>query len=244
MMCFERKVALVTGGRSGIGLATARRFACEGATVITAQRQIDDEFESIQVDFTDAQATARTVEKVIERTGQLDILINNAGMMIERKIDQMTLEAWSTTMMINLTTPFLLIKSALPHLSSTAGNIVNIGSIEGLGSNPQHSAYAASKAGLHALTRSVAVEYGSKNVRCNAVAPGWINTELNEAFIESMENPKQFRKDIEKIHPIGRTGTAEEVAALVAFLASEDGSFITSQIFTIDGGRTAKLSLP
>jgi meso-butanediol dehydrogenase / (S,S)-butanediol dehydrogenase / diacetyl reductase len=244
MMRFERKVALVTGGRSGIGLATARRFACESATVFTAQRQIDDEFESIQVDFTDAQATARTVEKVIERTGQLDVLVNNAGMMIERKIDQMMLEEWSTTMMINLTAPFLLIKTALPHLSSTAGTIVNIGSIEGLGSNPQHSAYAASKAGLHALTRSVAVEYGSKNIRCNALAPGWINTELNEAFIESMENPKQFRKYIEKIHPIGRTGTAEEVAALIAFLASEESSFITGQIFTIDGGRTAKLSLP
>lgn len=244
MMRFENKVALVTGGRSGIGLAAARRFAREGATVITAQRQIDGEFRSIQVDFTDPQATERTVEKVVEQTGRLDILVNNAGMMIEREIDQTTLEEWSTTMMVNLTAPFLLIKFALPYLSSTAGNIVNIGSIEGMGSNPQHAAYAASKAGLHALTRSVAVDYGFANVRCNALAPGWINTELNEAFIQSMEDPKQFRKDIEKIHPIGRTGTAEEVAALVAFLASEDSSFITGQVFTIDGGRLAKLSLP
>jgi len=113
-----------------------------------------------------------------------------------------------------------------------------------LGSNPRHPAYCASKAGLHGLTRAVAVDHGSDGIRCNAIAPGWIETDLNAEFIESMSDPVQFRQQIGKIHPVGRTGEASEVAALAAFLASDDASFITGQIYTVDGGRTAKLNLP
>lgn len=146
--------------------------------------------------------------------------------------------------MVNLTAPFLMIKAALPHLRVTKGTIVNIGSIEGLGSNPGHAAYCAGKAGLHGLTRAVAVDHGPEGIRCNAVAPGWIDTELNEEFIESMNDPTAFRQTIGNIHPVGRTGTSEEVAALVAFLAAEESGFITGQVYTVDGGRMAQLSLP
>jgi NAD(P)-dependent dehydrogenase (short-subunit alcohol dehydrogenase family) len=135
-------------------------------------------------------------------------------------------------------------KTTLPHLRTTRGAIVNIGSIEGIGANPAHAAYCASKAGLHGLTRAVAVDHGAEGIRCNAVAPGWIDTDLNEDFIENMPDPIAFRRDIGRIHPIGRTGKPEEVAALVAWLASEEAGFVTGQIWTVDGGRMAKLSLP
>ena len=180
---FAGKVALVTGGRSGIGQAIARRLASEGARVFTAQRGPDAEFDCIEADFSDSTAPARVVAEVIAQAGRLDVLVNNAGVMQEASVEAMSLSDWERSLRVNLTAPFLMIKAALPHLRVQQGAIVNIGSIEGLGANPQHAAYCASKAGLHGLTRAVAVDH-SAEVRCNAVAPGWIDTDLNEDFIE------------------------------------------------------------
>lgn len=244
MMRFVDKVALVTGGRSGIGQATARRLRNEGATVVTAQRGIDLEFSSISVDFADTNAASAVVDQVIATHGQLDVLINNAGIMQEAYAEDMSLNDWMRTLNVNLTAPFLLIKSALPHLRKTKGAIVNTGSIEGLGSNPMHAAYGASKAGLHGLTKAIAVDHGKDGIRCNAVAPGWIDTDLNVAYIDNMPDPDAFRRDISKIHPIGSTGKPQDVAGLIAFLASDDAAFITGEIYRVDGGRMSKLSLP
>ncbi|WP_404457650.1 SDR family NAD(P)-dependent oxidoreductase [Oceanobacillus kapialis] len=241
---FENKVALVTGGRSGIGRSIARRLQAEGATVITAQRGEDTEFDSIKADFSDAHTPQRIIEEVISRAGQLDVLVNNAGMMMEAGIEEMSLEDWQRNIAVNLTAPFLLIRAALPYLRKTKGSIVNTGSTEGLAANPNHAAYCVSKSGLHGLTRSVAVDHGHEGIRCNAVAPGWIDTELNIDMIAASDDAEAFQRNIGKIHPVGRSGTPEEVAALVAFLAADEAGFITGQIYPVDGGRMTKLSLP
>ena len=242
---FKGKVCLVTGASSGIGLACAHHFLAQGATVFTAQRsQSDDGFEFIQADFEDSDAPQQVIEEVIKKAGKLDVLVNNAGIMQEGFAEDTSLEAWEKTMKVNLTAPFLLIKHAIPHLRKTQGAIVNIGSIEGLGSNPQHASYCASKAGLHGLTRAIAVDHGNEGIRCNAVAPGWIDTPLNIDFVESMPDPEGFKQEIGGIHPLGRTGKPEEIAELVAWLASDASSFVTGQIITADGGRMSKLSLP
>ncbi len=243
MSRFAGQVALVTGASSGMGQATARMLAEGGARVFTAQRG-SAEYEPIAADFTDPTAPQRVISQIKDAAGRLDILINNAGLMREGSVEETSEADWHDQLQVNLTAPFLLIRHAMPLLRQGGGAIVNVGSIEGLGSNPRHPAYCASKAGLHGLTRAVAVDHGPDGVRCNAVAPGWIDTPLNVDFIESLGDPAEFRSQIGRIHPLRRTGAPDEVARLICWLASGEASFVTGQIYTIDGGRTAQLSLP
>ena len=243
MSRFSGKVALVTGASSGMGQATAALLAEQGARVFTAQRGPSDH-EAIVADFSDPIAPEQVINAVRAAAGQLDILINNAGVMREGTVEECPDDDWHLQLQVNLTAPFLLMRHAMPLLKQDGGAIVNVGSIEGLGSNPRHPAYCASKAGLHGLTRAVAIDHGQDGVRCNAVAPGCIDTPLNVDFIESLGDPDEFRQHIGRIHPVRRTGAPEEVARLICWLASDEASFVTGQIYTIDGGRTAQLSLP
>ena len=243
MMDFQGKIALVTGASSGMGAETARLLSDGGARVFGAQRGLSD-FEDIAVDFADPSSPEKAIDHIANATGQLDILVNNAGVMREGTVEETSLDDWYLQMQINLTAPFLLIRYAMPLLRAARGAIVNVGSIEGLGNNPRHPAYGASKAGLHGLTRAVAVDHGPDGVRCNAVAPGWIDTPLNEDFIASLAEPAAFRAKIGGIHPLGRTGAPQEVAELICWLASDAAGFVTGQVWTIDGGRMSKLSLP
>jgi len=240
---FKNKVALITGGSRGMGAETAKLLAEKGARVFCAQRT-NSNHEDIIINLNDIDSPLKIISEIKKKTKRLDILINNAGVMKENTVEEISLEEWNNHLTINLTIPFLLIKYAIPLLKTNKGSIVNVGSIEGLGNNPRHPAYGASKAGLHGLTRAVAVDHGSDGVRCNAVAPGWINTKLNQEFIKSLDDNKNFNERIKKIHPIGRFGEPKDVANLICWLVSKEASFVTGQVWTIDGGRMTKLSLP
>ena len=243
MINFKNKVALVTGASSGIGAAIAKKLSNQGARVFAAQRSSSD-YEDILSDLSDPKAPEEIISVIKKVTGRLDILINNAGIMTEGTVEETTLKNWNQHLSINLTAPFLLIREAMPLLREFRGSIVNLGSVEGIGNNPRHPAYGASKSGLHGLTRAVAVDHGKDGVRCNAVAPGWIDTPLNENFVKGMDDPIGFREKLSDIHPIGRSGQPSEVAELICWLVSDAASFVTGQVWTIDGGRMTKLSLP
>ena len=256
------KAALVTGANTGIGKETARVLALRGATVTMACRDLakaESAREEIlgggdgidpaalviqELDMNSLAGVEQCAAELLTDDTPLDLLVNNAGIMREGTALETSADLWAETLAVNLTAPFLLIRSALPYLIETGGSIVNIGSIEGLGANPRHPAYCASKAGLHGLTRAIAVDHGPDGVRCNAVAPGWIDTDLNIEFVGSQPDPTGFQERLSTVHPVGRTGTPGEIASLVAWLGSSEAAFVTGQIWVVDGGRTAKLSLP
>ena len=242
----DQKTVLITGASSGIGEAIARRFAAEGYRVLSAQRRPAPVGESLSADLLQPGAAQAVMTQVSALTDRLDVLVNNAGLMLEGTAEESSEADWQAQMNLNLSLPFMLIREALPLLRQSGGGaIVNIGSVEGLVANPRHPAYAASKAGLHGLTRAIAVDEGPRGVRCNAVAPGWIDTPLNLDFIESLTgDTAAFHAGLKDIHPLGRTGRPEEVADLVYWLGSDQAGFMTGQVLTLDGGRTAKLSLP
>jgi len=242
----DQKTALITGASSGIGEAIARRFAAEGYRVLSAQRRLAPVGESLSANLLQPGAAQAVMAQVRALTDRLDVLVNNAGLMLEGTAEESSEADWQAQMDLNLSLPFRLIREALPLLRQNGGGaIVNIGSVEGLAANPRHPAYAASKAGLHGLTRASAAGEGPRGVRCNAVAPGWIDTPLNLDFIDSLTgDTAAFHARLKDIHPVGRTGRPEEVADLVYWLGSDQAGFMTGQVLTLDGGRTAKLSLP
>jgi meso-butanediol dehydrogenase/(S,S)-butanediol dehydrogenase/diacetyl reductase len=245
----QGKIAIVTGGGRGIGLGVTRRFLEEGAEVAVVQRQAPPAdlrgVRFIAADLSRSEDAASAVDETVARLGGLDILVNNAGVMFEKTVEEMSEADWDRMMAINLKAPFLLAKRAIPHFRKRGrGRIVNIGSIEGLASNPGHPAYSASKAGLHGLTAAMAVDHGKDGVTCNAIAPGWINSELAETYVESMADPARVRRELKLMHPVGRLGEPRDVGHLAVFLASDESDFVTGQIFVVDGGRTKKLPLP
>ena len=238
-------VALITGASSGIGEAIAHRFDALGYRVLSAQRRPAPVGETLSSSLLDPGAAETLAQAVAATTDRLDVLVNNAGMMLEGSLTESSQADWDKQLHLNLTVPFTLTRALLPMLRSSKGSIVNISSVEASASNPRHAAYCASKAGIEGLTRAIAIDEGPNGVRCNAVAPGWIDTPLNLEFIQSLTGDVEaFHAGLKAIHPVGRTGAPEEVAAAVVWLASEAASFTTGQVLTVDGGRTAKLSLP
>ncbi|MER9870859.1 glucose 1-dehydrogenase [Mesorhizobium sp. M0136] len=245
------KIAIITGGGRGIGAGITRRFVEEGAKVAIVQRNsppdalLDGRTIHVKADLANSVDIRSAVETVVEGFGGLDILVNNAGIMFEKTVEEMTEADWDHMMDINLKAPFLLAKAAMPHLRARGGGgIINIGSIEGLASNPGHPAYSASKAGIHGFTAAVAVDHGHEGIRCNAIAPGWINSDLSEVYLDGMAESSRVRRELLAMHPVGRLGEPTDVGNLAVWLASAESAFVTGQVYVIDGGRTKKLPLP
>lgn len=246
MKRFENKVVLVTGGASGIGRACALRLAAEGASVFAGDvqaaaldatakdaRELGAACETALLDVTDEEAVREAVAACIARFGRLDVLCNVAGILRFDHTHELSLADWSRVLAVNLTGTFLLCREAIPHLLATRGNIVNMASTAGMTGHPWSAAYAASKGGVLAFTRSLAVEYAGQGVRANAICPGSIETPIKEAFrIPEGANPKLVRR----IMPLTGFAGPEKVANLVAFLASDEGSHITGEEIRIDGG--------
>jgi len=248
----DGKIALVTGGGRGIGRGIVDRFLEEGAQVAIVQRRsLDDALAAhprvahVTADLSDPSAIATAVEQVVERFGGIDVLVNNAGIMFERSISEIRLDEWDLMMAVNLRTPLFLAQAVVPSMRERGGgSIVTIGSIEGIAANPQHAAYCASKAGVHGLTRAMAVDLGPDGIRCNAIAPGWIASDLSETYLEAQPDPGAARDALNRLHPVGRVGRPTDVGDLAVYLASDRSSFLTGEVVVLDGGRTAKLPLP
>jgi NAD(P)-dependent dehydrogenase (short-subunit alcohol dehydrogenase family) len=243
---FDGKVALITGAASGIGRATALRLADEGSSLFVCDvqaapldatakeaRERGATVETGLVDVVDETQVRGAVAAAVERLGRLDVVCNVAGILRFDHSHELALADWSRVVAINLTGTFLVCREALPHLFATRGNIVNIASTAGMTGHPWAAAYAASKGGVIALTRALAVEYAGQGVRANSICPGSIETPITKAFhIPDGANPKLVRR----IMPLTGFAGPEKVANLVAFVASEEGSHITGEEIRVDGG--------
>jgi NAD(P)-dependent dehydrogenase (short-subunit alcohol dehydrogenase family) len=247
----DSKTIVVTGGGQGIGLGISRQLLNAGARVVVVQRSpMAAELESSRVQWIEADlALASSYQDVADTIradhSTIDALINNAGFMFERTLADMVIDDWNQMLAVNLTAPAFLSRALLPlMLAAGGGSIINIGSIEGLAANPGHAAYCASKGGVHALTRAMAVDLGKDGIRVNAIAPGWIRSDLSDDYINAQQDPEEAWEGLYRMHPVGRVGEPDDVGQLATFLASDAAQFITGQVIVIDGGRTSKLPLP
>ena len=251
MIRFDGKTVLVTGGSTGFGAATARIARELGAHVAIAGRRVDRGRDAaaalgpdvlfVQADVSLEDDVVRMLSSVKDRFGRLDVLINNAGIIHRVPLAQDDVAGWDGVMAVNLRGVFLCCKHALPMLTETRGAIVYISSVLAFAPRPggRSTGYDASKAGVLALTRSVAVAHGPAGVRCNAVCPGFVMTEMTKDLWERWS--PQERENFLQVYPLRRLGTPEDMAKAIIFLASDAASWITGQTLIVDGGQLATL---
>ena len=248
---FDGKVVIVTGAGSGIGAATAKRFAAEGASVVLTGRRrekldgtaagLDPKQVLIQDgDVSDRTTVERTVAATVERFGRLDVLVNNAGVATMGSFLDTSVDEWHKTMRIDVDGVFYMTRSALPHLLKAKGSVVNVSSVSGLRGDWGLSFYNAAKGAVSNLTRALALELGGQGVRVNAVAPSLTESEMTDGLTDDQAMMAKFRDRI----PLDRAARPAEVAAVIAFLASDDASFVNGVILPVDGGLSASNGQP
>lgn len=245
MKLLDGKVALITGASRGIGKGIAAEFARHGATVAFSYRSSDDKAKALEEELAAEGGTVKgfrsdaskfdeaqqLVDEVVKSFGTVDILVNNAGITRDNLLMRMSEEQWDEIMEVNLKSCFNLTKAVMrTMLKARSGSIINMSSVVGVKGNAGQSNYAASKAGIIGFSKSVAAELGSRNIRCNAIAPGFIETEMTGALDEKVV--QEWRDAI----PLKRGGTAEDVANLALFLGSDMSAYITGQVINVDGG--------
>jgi 3-oxoacyl-[acyl-carrier protein] reductase len=240
----EKRVALVTGGSRGIGAAIVRRLAEDGMHVVAVARNLEKleqvcaqiaaaggTAEAVACDVADFKALAAAVEGAAERLGRLDVLVNNAGITKDGLLLRMDDEDFDSVIATNLKSTFVTIRAAArPMMRAKGGRIINISSVSGVAGNAGQANYAASKAGIIGLSKSVAKELAGKNITCNVVAPGFITTDMTDVLND------QIKEGVRNFIPLKRFGTPEEVAAVVSFLAGKDANYVTGQVICVDGG--------
>jgi len=257
-MMLNGKTALVTGGRGGIGRAICARFEREGATVYAADLSAGGSLESgdaprgfLQLDVTREASVKAAFDHVADFSGALDILVNAAGVEIEKTIEDTSLDEWNQIFAVNVTGTFLVSKYALPLLrkSNAAGgaSVINFGSYDGFIADPGLAAYCATKGAVHALTKAMACDHGPAGIRVNAICPGYVDTPMLQSFFEgegsggdggSIDSLQQAVRDV---HPMRTYGTPEDMANLVNWLASDEARYAAGQLWVLDGGLSAQV---
>ena len=257
-MMLTRKTALVTGGRGGIGRAICERFSREGARVFAADLSADGSLQDgatpadfLKLDVTSEDSVKAAFDQVRDQAGGLDILVNAAGIEIEKTIEDTSLEEWNRIFAVNVTGTFLVSKHALPllRLSKAAGgaSVINFGSYDGFIADPGLAAYCATKGAVHALTRAMACDHGPEGIRVNAICPGYVDTPMLQSFFEgegsggdggTIESLQQAVRDV---HPMRTYGTPDDMANLVNWLASDEARYAAGQLWVMDGGLSAQV---
>ncbi|MDQ0874507.1 NAD(P)-dependent dehydrogenase (short-subunit alcohol dehydrogenase family) [Paenibacillus sp. V4I3] len=243
------KTAIVTGGGSGIGEAIVRLFAAQGAAVIIADwneqgaSRLAEELTSsghqvveVKVDVSRDSDVRELIQETLHRFGQLDVLVNNAAVILPKFLEEVEEEEWDRLFNINLKSVFLMVKHAIAELRKTRGAIVNMASLNGLIGQKMNPVYAATKGGVVAMTKALALDYAPDGVRVNCICPAGVSTPLLQHWIQEQDDPMATIKILNDMHPIGRPATSEEVAQAALFLASTQSGFITGVALPVDGG--------
>ena len=247
------KVCVVTGAGSGIGRATAIRFAEEGGSVLcadidptTAAATVEliqasgGTARSCAVDVADSHAVDAMIDDVVDAYGQLDVLVNNAGVNVPGVLHEVSDDVIERTLAVNVKGQIYGCRAAIPHMLDRGGSIINVSSVNGVVSEPYLAVYSASKGASVMLTKGIALDYATRGVRCNVVCPGWIDTPINYAHAEMLGGLQKVYDTIGSFQPIGRPGEPREVANVVLFLASDEASLMTGSVVVVDGGMTSQ----